>query len=461
MGFTDLGFWLVAPIVVGVYYLWPPRWRPALLLGLSLGYYGACSPAFLPLLAAQGLASFAIGGRIARAATDRARLVWLIGGLLPVAGALVLFKLDSGANGLIAPLGISYYTFKLIAYLVEVYWDENQQATGLVDFLAYVSFAPQMVSGPIQRPGDFFAQLPAVRIGADLGRIEAGFALLLDGLLLKLVLADRLGAFIARVDAAPETFSRGVLLAVMLSRLPYLYADFAGYTKIALGLGKLLGIEGPQNFDAPFAAANVQDYWRRWHMSLTGWLTDYVFLPLRMQTRSLGRFGLAISIFVNMLLVGLWHGISWTFFVFGALQGLFMTISAMTLRARDEVFDRWPRLAPWRRLYGSLGTFLLMSASMTIWFAPSLEIALKQFLLTFGGQSAGTAWFSDLPVNMVAPAIGALILAYYHGLGAPGFEMFAKQCRARLPIWVIQGCKLLMLSSLSASEGGSFIYGQF
>jgi D-alanyl-lipoteichoic acid acyltransferase DltB (MBOAT superfamily) len=205
MSFVDLGFWLALPVVLTGHYLTPARWRPAFLLAASLVYFALNSGFYVLMLVAAIGWSFAIVRQLARVEGDRRRQVLLLVGLLPVVGTLVLFKLGDALPGLILPLGISYYTFKLIAYLVEVYWDETQETAGLVDFAAYVSFAPQMVSGPIQRPADFMEQLPALRAGADRKRIEDGFRLLLDGLMLKLIIGDRLGAFVARIDADPAS----------------------------------------------------------------------------------------------------------------------------------------------------------------------------------------------------------------------------------------------------------------
>ena len=461
MSFVDLGFWLAVPVILAGYYLAPMRWRSAYLLAMSLGYFALNSGLYVILLVASIGWTFAFGRFLARAGSEKRKQLLLLIGLVPVVGTLVLFKLGDALPGLIMPLGISYYTFKLIAYLVEIYWDETQEANSFVDFSAYVSFAPQLVSGPIQRPADFMEQISALRTGTNRQRIEDGFALLLEGLMLKLIIGDRLGTFVARVDANPASYTHAVIWVAALSMLPYLYADFAGYTKIALGLGRLFGIEGPPNFNAPFAAGNVLEYWRRWHMSLTSWLTDYVFMPLRMQTRAWGSAGLVFSIFVNMVLIGLWHGIAWTYLVFGLLQGLMLSVSALTLPRRDAFFAVHPALSGVRRVGGAATTFVLMSSAILVWFAPSLGTAWLQFKLVTGIAGAGHWGFDSMPVDIYAPAAAALAVSFYHGCGAPGFAWISGHCRLVFPVWVIEGVKLLLICGLAPEQGAAFIYGQF
>lgn len=460
--FTSLTFWAITlPIGLLIYYLAPPRLRALTLFLISLVYYAVADIIGLPILLFQIVVAFFVGKRLARAENDSERLRWLWIGLLPVVASLFLFKLGDGLVSLAAPLGVSYYTFKLISYLIEIYWDETQEAKDWREFAAFVAFAPQMVSGPIQRPGDFLEQIGRVGRKIDLRLVENGLPLLLNGLMLKLIIGDRLGVFVSKVDTATQYHAQWIVILGMICYLPRLYGDFAGYTNIALGIGRLFGIEGPPNFNAPFSATNTQDYWRRWHMSLTTWLTDYVFTPLRMHTRRWGDVGLVFSIFVNMILVGVWHKITWNFFLFGALQGAQLSVSALTLKKRDEFFARWPRLARWRPIWQRALLFLLMSASMTVWFAPSLSAAWLHFAMAFGVLRADPGQIIGIPDDVLAEAIICLIIALYHGAGAPGLERLMTPIRRVIPFWALQGVKILLISALTAAQSGGFIYGQF
>src|SRR5208283_2993586 len=221
-------------------------------------------------------------------------------------------------SGFLLPLGISYYSFKLISYLVEVYWDDESVERDPVIFFLFPAFFPQIVSGPIQRPEVFFRQMRSImRRSADDAQIEMGFAYIIGGLMLKILIGDRLAAFIEVVDKSHSNFQYSIMLATVACYTMQLYADFTGYTYIALGIGKIFGVEGPPNFNAPFAATNIQVMWRRWHMSLTFWLTDYLFAPLSMKLRSLGQFGISMAITLNMVVIGLWHGFTANYLVFG------------------------------------------------------------------------------------------------------------------------------------------------
>ena len=222
---------------------------------------------------------------------------------------IVAFKAAGAWRGFLLPLGVSYYSFKLISYLIEVYWDDDAVERDPVIFFLFPAFFPQIVSGPIQRPEPFFAQMREVTGRTlNVGQIEAGFRFILGGLMMKLLVGDRLLAFIDAVDQSHADYRYSVVVTTVACYILQLYADFSGYTNIALGVGKLFGVEGPPNFNAPFAAVNIQEFWRRWHMSLTLWLTDYLFTPLSMSLRDYGQAGLIGAICLNMVIIGLWHG---------------------------------------------------------------------------------------------------------------------------------------------------------
>ena len=199
--FTSPEYYAALVAALGLFYATPAKARMFCLLAISCLFYLAIAPAWFPLLAAELGITYFVGIALSRAQTDRARNLLLLCGLVPIVGALLVLKLAGALQGLLMPLGASYYTFKLISYVLEVYWDETMVAPDFVEFAAFVSFAPQMVSGPIQRSHQFLRQVPHLRRGwFDPEQFEAGFFTILRGLLLKLLVADRLGAFISVVD---------------------------------------------------------------------------------------------------------------------------------------------------------------------------------------------------------------------------------------------------------------------
>lgn len=200
-----------------------------------------------------------------------------------------------------------------------------------------------------------------------------GLRRLLMGCFKKTVVADNLGAFIAQAYSSHPA-PGAALLAFYL--FPFqLYADFSALTDIAIGVALLFGIESPENFNAPFSASNISQYWRRWHMTLTSWLGDYVFMPLRMATRGFGKFGLVFSLMVNMILIGLWHNLSWTFLIFGVLHGIFLSVDALTAKTRSKFFKSHLELDRAGNLIGVVFTFHLVALAMVFVRADSLSNA--------------------------------------------------------------------------------------
>jgi hypothetical protein len=462
MSFISITFYLYLAAVLIAFYLIPPKWRTSLLVVASVVFYAHFSPYYLIPFIATTLLVFFGGLRLASAQTDRARMFWLMVCLVPVLGALIVFKTLGAFKGVIAPIGISYFTFKLISYLLEVYWNEDQVQRDVLAFAAYSFFAPQMISGPIQRPFDFFPQLKRLREGAvDSEMVNRGMTYILNGLLLKLVIGDHLGAFISIVDQSPRSYSWSLLVISTLCYPLYLFADFAGYTYIAIGIGRLFGIESPPNFNAPFAATNIQQFWQRWHMSLTSWLADYVFMPLRMSTRHLGTFGLVLSIMLNATLIGVWHGFTWTYLVFGVMLGVFLTVTALAKGPVTTALEKTPGLRPIATASGLVITFLHMVALQIVFQSISMQAALLRFRQLFGMVPTGHGTFTDIRFDVSATVPMCMLIAFYVGAGLPGIERLSRPAARFIPNWVIYGVALLLLSLMTTEIGSHFIYGQF
>ena len=460
--FTSLLFYAELSAALAVFYLLPGTWRVAGLLLISCAFYLSLAPQWFWLLVVQALIGYSAGVGLARAKTDLARRVVVTAGLMPIVGVLLLLKIDVARQGILLPLGISYYTFKLISYVLEVFWDEEAAESRPVAFATYVAFGPQMLSGPIQRPYDFLPQLAKLRAGGfDRERFDAGLCSIVQGLMLKLLVGDRLSAFIAAVDSRPDSYRPHVLYTLAACYTLQLYADFNGYTKIAIGVGRLFGFESPQNFAAPFAARNIQEFWRRWHITLSSWTADYVFAPLRMSSRGLGVSGLVLSLSASMVIIGLWHGLTMPFLVFGLLHAVYMSVSAVTLPARQRLLSPYRWLAPLRAVCGMAVVFVLMTISQLFWQAHSIGSAMLHVRLLTGLTAAGSLDMSDMRTEIAEPVFVCMAIALYHGLGAPGWAALTRPVDRVVPRWVTGGAALLLLSALSTEAGTSFIYGQF
>jgi alginate O-acetyltransferase complex protein AlgI len=360
----------------------PARLRPAVLIVASLAFYAvAGDPVAAALL--TGLAAFTFwAARRVEAGEDNGPVLTLgVGGLFAV---LLLFKtaqagfVGRGGRlfGLLMPLGLSYVVFKLASYLIDVYWRHRRAERSLGNLTLYALFFPQIVSGPIQRAGHFLDQVGSLRVG--IAGVERGLRVILFGLFQKVV-ADQIGVLVSSVYRAPASFSSLELLIGLYAFAFELYLDFAGITDMAIGLGALFGLETPHNFDRPFFATSIQDFWRRWHMTLSSWLADYLFTPLWHALRSWGSLGLVVAVLANMLAIGLWHGLRWTFVVFGLVNGVHMAISVLTRKRRNAFFKRHPRWQGLRAVTSRLATFHAMAAFFVFFRADSLATAGSYF----------------------------------------------------------------------------------
>ena len=378
MSFTEPLYLLYLAISVGLNRLCPARFRPAFLLVTSYAFYSTWSFEAAGLLAVLTLATF---GTVALMEKSREAGKTNLACMGPAAAIvltvyLMAFKVAlltpaHGIAGLVMPLGISYYSFRLISYVLDVYWGKMPAEKGLVNFAAYVAFFPQMVAGPIQRPADFFGEMPPRP--KELVQPVLRIAL---GLVKKLLIADNLAPLVNAVYGHASGFHGAPLWAAFYLFPLQLYADFSGLTDIAIGSGQLFGIRGPENFNRPLTATTVSAFWRRWHMSLTTWLTDYVFVPLRMSTRRAGVLGLNFSIAVNMVAIGLWHGLSDAFLVFGLINAVFLIVETLTSRKRAAFFKNNPEFDRPGTWLGWFVTFHLILIAEVFFRAPRVSNAV-------------------------------------------------------------------------------------
>ncbi len=344
-------FWFVFTLSRG-------RARKLVLLAASYLFYAAWDPRFLLLLCGSTVLDFFVGRRLATcgAPKTRRRLLWL--SLAGNLGVLALFKyydffvvsagelleligrpVDPATLGLVLPVGISFYTFQTLSYTVDLYRDPTRPpCRSLLDFANYVAFFPQLVAGPIERARDLLPQLAALdsRRRADL----SGWNRIALGCFKKVVIADNLAPLVEATYADPgSTYPLALWLGTYAFAVQ-IYCDFSGYSDIAIGLARLMGVRLRENFDAPYAATGPQEFWRRWHISLSTWLRDYLYIPLGGNRGTRVRTG--GNLMATMLLGGLWHGAAWNFVLWGAFHGILLAIGR--LRAVAVLADKLPTL---------------------------------------------------------------------------------------------------------------------
>jgi D-alanyl-lipoteichoic acid acyltransferase DltB (MBOAT superfamily) len=462
LSFTSLIFYGLLLVAASLYYCVPGKWRGWYLLGLSYAFYATWSPIYLLMLIGATALVYWLGLKIAATSNETHKKLFMAGGIVAIIGLVVFYKLAGVLHGVLLPLGLSYYSFKLISYLIDVYWDDKVVEHDALLFFIYPAFFPQIVSGPIQRAGDFFTQVrERIATRADYAKIEEGYRLILGGLMMKLLIGDRLGAFIDIVDKSPTEFRLRIILTTLVCYTLQLYADFSGYTNIAIGIGKLFGIDSPPNFNAPFAAPNIQEMWRRWHMSLTTWVTDYLFSPLQMALRNFGTAGLTLCITINMVVIGLWHGLTLNFLAFGLCHAVFVVVTVLTRKFRDRLFGKNKWLKAVRIVLGIILTFLLMTFSQIFWHTHTWADAITHFNLAFRLMPSGTLTWTDIRTDVVDPVFVCMGLAFFFGLGSPGTKWLRRLTDRFIPNWVEYGFYMLMISALTIESGSKFVYGQF
>lgn len=390
------------------------------LLTASMVFYGYWYPQYLPLIAGAILFNYGAGLLIERA--DRWRKLWFIIGISANLAGLFYFKytvfvldslnmvVDTGVHweSLALPLGISFFTFQKIAYLVDVYIGRKAEKNALA-YGTFVLFFPQLIAGPIVHYSEILPQLRELHKPQPvLHNLAVGLSILAVGLFKKAVIADSLAPWVKVVFAAAEAGKAPGLMEAWLGALAYtfqLYFDFSGYSDMAVGLGLMFGIRLPVNFWSPYKATSLIDFWRRWHMTLSRFLRDYLYIPLGGNRKGPARRYL--NLLLTMLLGGIWHGAGWTFVLWGALHGLGLACNHLW---REQVASRIPVL---RRIGsgGWLPTFGLVVVAWVLFRAESLPGAI---LILQGMSGANGLWatvpqaFAGLSPGLAFPVLAGL-----------------------------------------------------
>jgi alginate O-acetyltransferase complex protein AlgI len=389
MDFTSLHFLEFLAALAIAHRLCPARFRAILIAAASYWFYYTWSGAMALLLLGATVGAFLAARAIESSEKPAIRRGVMAALVCALAGALAFFKSAWFLKPLLhyqvlMPLGVSYYTFKLIGYVVDVYWGKTPAERSLVAFAAYAAFFPQIVAGPIERGEAFLVQIHKAP-PARLAGVVLGAQRILLGYFKKFIVADNLALVVNFV----YQHLRGAPLVAGFYAYPLqLYADFSGLTDIAIGAGLWLGIETAENFNAPFAAWSPSEFWRRWHITLTCWLSDYVFTPLRMATRALGNAGLVLSLLVNMVLIGVWHGFRWTFVLFGFSHAIYLSVDALTARQRKRYYKRHPGAEGLTTWLGRILVFHLVSLSLVLFRAETVGDTV--YMLGHLGQAIGS-----------------------------------------------------------------------
>jgi D-alanyl-lipoteichoic acid acyltransferase DltB (MBOAT superfamily) len=466
MLFHTLRFALFFLVVFPAFLLAPHRARWVVLLCASLVFFGALGvPALVFALAAVTLASYGAG--LGMGAAQASRPIWLWSGIAFNVLVLAAFRYTpiaslglTGTSGLMATVGVSYFTFQGISYLVDIYLGAQEPERHLGYFALYMAFFPKVLQGPIERAGELLPQLRS-RFHFDSEAWRAGALLFAWGLFKKTVVADRTGPLVDAVYGHVTLF-QGIPLAVATYLYALqLYCDFSGYTDMALGIGRCFGIRLTQNFNNPYAARSIAEFWRRWHISFSRWILDYIFKPLQFALRDWGTAGSAIALIFTFLISGIWHGVGWTFVVWGLIHGVYMSFSIYTRAVRKAVSNRvWrgrPRLS---NAWQMFATVHLVLVSWIFFRARSLSDAL--YVLTHLGPGVdGThnVLFLNGVYNLLVLALAAVVVGCVDtGVRGRVEDLLERPVWFRWPAYYALAASILLFG---AERRSTFIYFQF
>jgi D-alanyl-lipoteichoic acid acyltransferase DltB (MBOAT superfamily) len=465
----DSAIYLLFLGFVAVVHAWlPGRWRVVVLLGASLIFYTASSVNYLILLLSLcGLNYGAVLG-LSQISEQRRRTCVFAGAVAVNLAALIVFKYAAdGIGGILArcgwhgqgtevirlaiPLGLSYFTFQMLACVTDAYRQTWKPEPGFVRFILFGLFFPQISSGPIPRAERLLPQLADGGCPTAEDRL-AGLRLIAYGFFKKYVVANRLNEYVSIIFGYPSGFGTlPILLACCFNALQ-LYADFSGYVDIAIGSARLFGIRLDPNFDRPLKSTSVTELWRRWHMTLSFWLRDYLYLPLLIRIRTLGKLGVVLALIITFAICGIWHAATWTYLLFGISQGLAMSVEFLTKSWRAKRLKRLPQHLV--ALAGNAYTLGFFALAQVLFRAANLpqarEIYSRLFHLQMSGMFSASDEGKPYFIALDCAAIGVWI----------GVAYFCPRTSDRSTPWFVLLCALLILF-LGHLGSAHFIYAAF
>ena len=478
MLFNSLAFAVFLPIVFAAYWLLPHRLRWILLLCASYYFYMSWNVKYVVLILLTTVVSWLAAIGIERSATTRQKKGCVAAAALLSLGVLFVFKyfnfameslaalarliaipLQPVTLKLLLPVGISFYTFQTLSYVVDVYRGDCPAEKHFGKYALFVSFFPQLVAGPIERTNNLLPQLKGEHTFCY-DKASYGLKLMAWGFFKKIIVADTLAVYVNNIYGSVTAYSGFVLIAASVFFAFQIYCDFSGYSDIAIGTAKLLGIDLMQNFKSPYFAASVKEFWSRWHISLSTWFRDYVYIPLG--GNRCGKVRHKLNLLLTFLVSGLWHGANWTFVIWGALHGAVQAVEACFTSGRKERkgLGRWVRV---------LLVFAFTTAAWVFFRAENLSQAIHVFTHAFASitspvqyliEGLTTLQLTKVTILELTLMLGALLLFDFFSLKQDVIQRISSM----KPVlrWAIYVVFLLgMLYLLPTNPSGQFIYFQF
>lgn len=427
MLFNSLDYLIFFPIVVVIYFLLPTiKLRVFALLAASYYFYMSWNPVYIVLILASTIIDYFIGGKIAKTENEGTRKKLLGVSLLSNLGILFYFKyynflaenieslfeligmtVNVPEHSWLLPVGISFYTFQTLSYTIDIYRRKQEAEPNFWNFALYVSFFPQLVAGPIERSTNLLPQF-LVKHEFEYKRVTEGLKLILWGMFKKVVVADRVAVYVNEVFNHAHEHSGLVVWVAAFFFVVQVYCDFSGYTDMAIGSAKVMGFKLMDNFKGPWFSKNMTEFYRRWHISMSTWIRDYVYTPLGLATRYWGQYAYVFVMFVTFLLFGFWHGANWTFIFFGFLQGVVLTYEAWSRKRRRRFAKKVNKTV--YNLFSMILTFAFWTYSCLIFRANNMT---DIWTLT---QNA-FAWDANVfKPGLLDPRLGLNVMGHFDSL---------------------------------------------
>ena len=475
MLFTSVLYFLFLACTLPVYYMLPPKYRNYFLIAVSALFYMYVKVEYIFIILFIIITNYLIAIQIEKAENKKQQILYLNVSLFINIGILVFFKYWNfiienlfGFLGLFhvnnpipileiaLPLGLSYYIFQTIGYIFDIYRGSQKAEKNLFRFSLFTLFFPKLLVGPIERSNGFLPQL-AKNISFNKENIIEGGRRIAWGLFKKLVVADRISIYQNVVISNPQQQGGLTILFATLLYTFQVYADFSGYTDIAIGTARLFGFNLMENFKRPLLAKNLSDFWRRWHISLSSWVNDYIFNPIALNRREWGNWGVFYALFISFIVIGIWHGATWNYVLFGIIQALALIYETATKRVRKKISKKIPSF-----IYNNVSillTFLYVSFSLIIFRTATFNKAISIINRIF---SKPGELFYDKPSTLLFMLIGCGIMMIYdiqEEFKIVRFSLFSNKN------WIVQHISyaLLLIYILLAGvfDGGQFIYFAF
>lgn len=478
MVFTSFNFLIFFPLICLLYWITPAKIKWLTLLLGSYFFYINIKPVFAILIAGVTLITYVFTRLIGSSANESRRKQYLFINIVLVLLPLFFFKYFEAINStlfsimghykihwplpdfkLILPIGISFYTFMAVGYSIDVYNDDIKAEKHPGILALFISFFPLILSGPIERANNMLPQFKNPKV-PDYNFVTEGFKFILWGYFMKLVVSDRLGIYI---DAVYNNFFRHNGTSLLFASVLYpfqLYADLGGYSLIAIGVSRIMGIKVMHNFKRPFFANSMSELWRRWHISLISWLTDYIYTPLSFSFRKYKIWGIVISLMITFLISGIWHGAALTFIVWGVMQGVFLSIEALTNKKKMFLEKKHKLNSQFWYVILTIGfTFTLFAASQVFGKSVNVQSALIIFKKIITSQGA---LFIGSPSTLIFGLFGVILMMmkdFFDEYMPQKMKFFDSKYKF---IRVMSYSAIIILILLiGVFDGGQFIYFQF